>query len=48
MNRDERKEVDTLKQKVQEISEQQRMTRKIANVKYIAVCLLYTSDAADE
>ena len=37
MDRDERKEVDTLKQKVQEISEQQRMTRKIANVKYIAV-----------
>ena len=37
MDKEERKEVEALKQKVQEISEQQRMTRKIANVKYIAV-----------
>ena len=37
MDKQERKEVDALKRKVAEISEQQRMTRKIANVKYIAV-----------
>ena len=37
MDKDERREVDALKQKVAEISEQQRMTRKLANVKYIAV-----------
>ena len=37
MDTDERKEVDALKQKVAEISEEQRMKRKLANVKYIAV-----------
>ena len=37
MDKEERREVDALKQKVEEISEEQRMKRKLANVKYIAV-----------
>ena len=37
MDEEERREVDALKQKVAEISEEQRMKRKLANVKYVAV-----------